>query len=305
MPTKTKKSSQPELKKVRIAQIVFGLNARKRFAEGPLQDLAASIKQHGLLEPVIVRKMDDGSGYQLLAGERRVRATMLNDAKTVLALVKVMTDADAKAAMLTENIQREDFAPSEEAQGFQDYMEAFDVTVDELATAMGKTVDYVNRRLSLLNLPDNLMEMVDLKQFPIGHAELITDLEPPYQQLAAGTYEKSNGLSHEKFKDVVTEIREQQTAEQSTPLFDLEAYWDEQAVTLADKPLRGKEAYVPVPTDANLPQVEWTNKDSNSQVIMNYIQALVEAGKVSEASAIGNLFTTLVHSNGMSVPAGA
>ncbi len=292
-----------QVKRIRIAQIETGLNARTHFNEQALQELADSIKEHGLLQPISVRQISTKPvRYQLVAGERRVRATQLNGGKVIEALVKTLTEAQASSLMLLENIQRQPFDALEEAHGFQTFMATFECDAQELAAKIGKPVEYVKRRLSLLNLRENIAHMVARGQFPIGHAEAIVDLDADRQMLAVKIYDRAKSMPLIHFLAVVADLRDQAGQEMATPLLDLEAYWFEKADAMAETPRRGKDAVVPVPTRADLPQVVTNAKDTVADIVLRYVQQLEAAGSTPEAAAVGNLMTALVHSNYLSVP---
>lgn len=292
-----------QVKRIRISQIETGLNARQHFNEQALQELADSIKEHGLLQPISVRQVSKKPvRYQLIAGERRVRATELSGGKVIDAISKVYTDEQAQSLMLLENIQRQPFDALEEATGFTSYMATFECDEKALAAKIGKPVEYVKRRLSLLKLRDNIAHMVARGQFPIGHAEAIVDLDPDRQMLAVKIYDRAKAMPLIHFLAVVADLREEAGQEMATPLLDLEAYWFEKADEMAETPRRGKHAVVPVPTRPDLPQVVTNSKDTVADIVMRYVQQLEAAGSTPEAAAVGNLMTALVHSNYLSVP---
>ena len=208
-----------QVKRIKISTIETGLNARTHFNEQALAELADSIKENGLLQPITVRQVSSKPvRYQLIAGERRLRAAQLNGSKVIDAITKEMTDAQASSLMLLENIQRQPFDALEEATGFQNYIDTFECGDKDLAEKIGKPVEYVKRRLSLLKLRENIAHMVARGQFPIGHAEAIVDLDPDRQMIAVKVYDRAKSMPLIHFLAVVADLREQAHAEMATPL---------------------------------------------------------------------------------------
>lgn len=125
---------------------------RKTFDEAALQELADSIKQHGVLQPLLVRPLTTG-GYQLVAGERRWRASRLAELKEVPVIIKELSDTEAMEIAIIENLQREDLNPIEEAEGLQALIDKCGFTQEEVATSVGKSRPAITNALRLLRLP--------------------------------------------------------------------------------------------------------------------------------------------------------
>ena len=149
--------------------------ARKAFDETALAELADSISQFGLVEPVIVRKKDNGY-YELIAGERRWRAARLAGLTTVPAIVKDWTDEQASLVSLIENLQREDLNPVEEAAGYRDLVERFELTQEQVADRVGKSRTQVTNLLRILRLPEPVLELVKSGRLTYGHARSLLSL---------------------------------------------------------------------------------------------------------------------------------
>lgn len=158
---------------------------RQHFDPDRLQELANSIAELGLLEPVIVR--EHGDGYQLVAGERRVRAAGLAGLKSVPALVRNFDDVEMVKVALVENLQRENLNPIEEAEGYQRLVEEFAFTQNQVAEAVGKKRSSVANALRLLNLGDFERQMVRDGRLSAGHAKVLLSVndDRKRQQLAA------------------------------------------------------------------------------------------------------------------------
>ena len=148
---------------------------RKRFAEESLKELADSIREKGLLQPLLVRPQ--GDGYELVAGERRYRAALMAGLQEVPAVVKDLTDREALELALVENLQREDLSPVEEARGYQALLE-MGLTQEEVARRVGKARSTVANALRLLQLPPEALEALERGEITAGHARALLMLEP-------------------------------------------------------------------------------------------------------------------------------
>ncbi|MCQ2462644.1 MAG: ParB/RepB/Spo0J family partition protein [Clostridia bacterium] len=148
---------------------------RKSFDETALSELADSIAKHGVIQPLLVRPLSDGS-YQLVAGERRWRASRLAGLTEVPAVIKEMSDSEAMELALIENLQREDLNPIEEAQGLQLLMDTYGLTQEETAQRVGKSRPAIANALRLLNLPAQLLTLVKEGTLSSGHARALLAL---------------------------------------------------------------------------------------------------------------------------------
>ena len=145
---------------------------RKTFDEGALQELADSITQHGVLQPLLVRPLPEG-GYQLGAGERRWRASRLAGLKEVPVVVKDLSDVETMEIAIIENLQREDLNPIEEAEGLQALIDRCGFTQDEVATSVGKSRPAIANSLRLLKLPPEVRDMTREGVISAGHARAL------------------------------------------------------------------------------------------------------------------------------------
>ena len=149
---------------------------RKRFDESALAELAASIQENGLLQPIAVRPKPLGAGYLIIAGERRWRAARLAGLDEVPALIKDVTDEQAAALALIENLQREDLDPIEVAEGCRQLIEKYGLTQETAAKRLGKSRSAVTNSLRLLNLPDDVRAKVSDGSLSAGHAKALLGL---------------------------------------------------------------------------------------------------------------------------------
>ena len=148
---------------------------RKDFDEEALASLADSIKEHGVIQPLLVRPLDNGS-YQLVAGERRWRAARMAGMSEVPVIIKELSDRETMEIGLIENLQREDLNPIEEALGYQTLMETYDFTQDEISRRVGRSRPAVANALRLLHLPQEVIALVRKKELSSGHARAILAL---------------------------------------------------------------------------------------------------------------------------------
>ena len=155
---------------------------RKNFDEKALGELAASIEKNGIIQPLLVRPMTDGS-YQLIAGERRWRAARMAGLSVVPVTIREMTDEEASVFALIENLQREDLNPVEEAQGLKSLIETYGFTQEEAADRVGKSRTAVTNTLRLLRLPDSLLSMLGEGKISAGHCRALLGLDDEKEML--------------------------------------------------------------------------------------------------------------------------
>ena len=166
---------------------------RKRFDDESLQELADSISQHGIIQPLTVRKLSSGY-YQIIAGERRWRAARLAGLQEVPVIVIEADDRKAAELAMIENLQREDLNPMEEAAGFQSLIESYHLTQEEAAQRVGKSRSAVTNALRLLGLTPSVRKLVEEGKLSAGHARALVPLSPSLQESAANAI-VSGGLS--------------------------------------------------------------------------------------------------------------
>ncbi|MBA3022340.1 MAG: ParB/RepB/Spo0J family partition protein [Gammaproteobacteria bacterium] len=179
--TKTNES----LRELNVNQLKPGkYQPRSHMDEESLKELAASIKSQGVMQPILVREMPNGS-YEIIAGERRWRASQLAGLTQVPVLVRVVPDNAALAMALIENIQREDLNPLEEAVGIQRLIDEFQMTHQEAADAVGRSRSAASNLLRLLKLPVEVQGMLMENKLDMGHARALLSLEPAQQIMLA------------------------------------------------------------------------------------------------------------------------
>ena len=175
---------------------------RRYFDEERLAELAESIRQQGILQPLVVRKVDDG--YELIVGERRFRAAQRAGLDRVPVIVRDVTDAASLEMALVENIQREELTPIEEALAYRQLMEEFRLTQEDVANRVGKSRPVVTNLLRILNLPEDIKEEVDRGTITVGHARALLVLDTPEQQQEMARTIMRQGLSVRETETLVT-----------------------------------------------------------------------------------------------------
>lgn len=166
---------------------------RQSVAEDGIAELASSIRQHGVIQPVLVRTV--AGGYELIAGERRWRAARLAGLDQIPAIVRETTDAESFELALIENLQRHDLSPLEEAGAFYRLMEEFGLTQDQLAARVGKSRAMVANLIRLLGLPDEIKQYIDSGALTMGHARAILAAPTAAHQIALAREVMRRGLS--------------------------------------------------------------------------------------------------------------
>jgi ParB family chromosome partitioning protein len=165
--------NQDAVEKINLKKIRAGVyQPRQNFEETELQDLADSIKEHGVIQPIILRKTDEDF-YEIIAGERRFRAAKIANLTEIPAIIRKFSDNDALEIAIIENVQRSDLSPTEEARGYQRLMKEFSYTQEIVAKKVGKSRAHIANLLRLLTLPEKVREYLDSKQISMGHARAI------------------------------------------------------------------------------------------------------------------------------------
>ncbi|WP_296279965.1 ParB/RepB/Spo0J family partition protein [uncultured Acinetobacter sp.] len=183
-----------QLKQIDVTQLKRGTYQPRRFInEQDLQELAASIKKHGVMQPIVIRPVDDEDfAYEIIAGERRWRAAQLAGLTEIPAIVRDLTDQVAIALALIENIQRQDLNPIDQALALQRFHEEFGLSHQEIADTVGKARTTVSNLLRLLSLEEEIKELMQQGQIDMGHARAILTMKAKDQlQIAKIVIEKS------------------------------------------------------------------------------------------------------------------
>jgi len=190
------------LRKVAITSIVRNrLQPRQTFDEDALADLTASVKEHGVLQPLLVRPAENG--YELIAGERRLRAATAAGLHEVPVVLMEASDISSLEIAMIENLQRENLNPVEEAEGYRELSDGFNLTQEEIAVRVGKARASVANAMRLLNLPDEVRAMLADGRLSTGHAKALMALEIPQEQTLLARRVVDEGLSVRALEKIV------------------------------------------------------------------------------------------------------
>ena len=225
---------------------------RKQFDEEALADLSASIAQHGVLQPLLVRPMPDGS-YQLVAGERRWRASRMAGLTEVPVVVRDMDEQESAELALIENLQREDLNPMEEAIGYRTLMETYGMTQEQTAQVVNKSRPAVANALRLLQLPEMVADMVASGELAAGHARTVLAFEGEEAQIAAANAAVDKGLSVRELERMAKAAKAKPRAPKEPKKQD--SFYDEVAIAL--KETLGRQVKVTVGAKGGTLQVEF------------------------------------------------
>lgn len=166
------------IKLVKIDKIKAGkYQPRKHFSEDKINELAESISNNGILQPIILRKIDEEGGYEIIAGERRFRATIKAGLKEIPAIIKKLNNHQALELAIVENVQRSDLTVVEEAQSYKKLMQEFSYTQEQVAQKVGKSRSHVANNLRLLTLPESIQNLLNDDSITMGHARAIIKAE--------------------------------------------------------------------------------------------------------------------------------
>ena len=185
---------------------------RKTFENEPLSQLADSIAAHGVLQPILVRELAEGR-YQIVAGERRWRASKLAGLDEIPAIIIEGDEKEAAQIALIENVQREDLNPLEEAEAYRSLAEEYNMTQEELSTKIGKSRSAIANAMRLLDLPDEVLSMVARKDISAGHARTLLGLRDDEDIIALAKLTVAKGLSVRALEDEVRKFLKRKKAE--------------------------------------------------------------------------------------------
>jgi ParB family chromosome partitioning protein len=199
-------------------------NPRSIFSEEELIDLSNSIKEKGIVQPIIVRKRDNDSSYEVIAGERRWRAAQIAQLDKIPAIIKSLSDDDALEIAIIENVQRSNLNPIDEASGYKRLIDIYNYTQEDLANVIGKSRSYIANILRLTNLPLKVQEYLSSGQLTIGHARALIGSDDA-EKIASLIIEKE--LSVRQTEDLlkkknVTTVGSQKTNIKSQDIVSLE-----------------------------------------------------------------------------------
>ena len=173
---------------------------RKVFDEQALEELASSIKEHGVFQPIIIKKSI--KGYEIIAGERRVKASEMAGLTEIPAIIRDFNDTQMMEIALLENLQRENLTAIEEANAYKKLIETLSLTQEELAKRLGKSRSHITNMIGLLTLPNSIQEDINSKKITMGHARVLSKLEDEVQQKKLAKMVIEEGISVRKLEEI-------------------------------------------------------------------------------------------------------
>lgn len=190
-----------EIVKVKISELRSNpYQPRKVFDESSLQELAASIKEHGVFQPIIIK--ESIRGYEIIAGERRVKASQLAGLDEIPAIIRNFNDTEMMEIALLENLQRENLNAIEESMAYKKLLDTLAITQEELSKRLGKSRSHITNMLGLLSLPEEIQTQISNKKISMGHARVLSKLENKEQQKELAEKVINEGLSVRKLEEI-------------------------------------------------------------------------------------------------------
>lgn len=300
-----------EIVEIQLDRIVPGDNDREAFPEGDLVELADSIRQYGLAEPIIVRPY--GDGFQIVAGERRWRAHHIYTEKVrsgawmrsgrvrpdyIRAIVRPLSDEEASGIMLLENIHRAELNPIEEARAYQKRMQQFGWSEESVAQAANVPATRVRLRLALLDIVPEAQRLVKDGQMGVKYAYVMRDLDSNRQRLALRYLTEVDTPRIQEFRKLCARLLEEQAQE---AMFDLAAFMTTvQDVRDAEAAARPERI---IPVAGALPAMR--KAASTAQALERYIRDLLDGGYHAEAAVVGTVYRGLLQHHIVQFPQGA
>ncbi|MBA2174752.1 ParB/RepB/Spo0J family partition protein [Halobacillus locisalis] len=188
---------------------------RVDFDDDAIQELKVSIQEHGVLQPIIVRKSI--KGYEIVVGERRFRASKLAGHKTVPALVREWTDEQMMELALLENLQREDLTPIEEAKAYQSLQNELGVTQDKLSKRLGKSRSHIANLIRLLSLPSEVIQQINTGKLSMGHGRALLGLKKPEAVLEMANRIEREQLNVRQVERLIQEMNQKKAKKKDNP----------------------------------------------------------------------------------------
>ena len=232
---------------------------RKNFDPEALKTLADAIRQNGVIQPLLVRSMPDGS-YQIVAGERRWRAAKMAGLTEVPVFIKELTDLQAQQIALIENLQRENLNPIEEASGYKELMDKFDMTQEDVARVVGKARSSVANSLRLLSLPKAVAELVENNDLSAGHCKVLLGIKDKNTMIDLAYKAANKEVSVREMERMVKNAEKQPKPEKPKDI-----YFTEAEISLANA-LQTQVKIVPGKKKSTI-EIEFYSKEDLTDII--------------------------------------
>ena len=237
---------------------------RKNFSDEAITAFAESIRDHGMLQPILVRPMEDGS-YRIVAGERRWRAARMLGLDEVPVNIKEMTDTEAAQLALIENLQRENLNPVEEALGFKELIEKYGMTQDAVAKTIGRSRSSVSNSMRILALPDRILNMVEDGELSLGHAKALLSFENEDLMIATAVKAANGGLTVRQVERAAQKSLENEDEQSEKSNRRIDNYFVE--VELSLKEALGRKVKVDYGKNKGALTLEFYDKDDLAAIV--------------------------------------
>lgn len=261
----TESESEKEIVRLRIDEIEPNRDQpRREFDETAMAELADSISQHGVLQPLLVRPLSTGN-YQIVAGERRWRACRMAGVLEVPVLIRELSDSEVMEFALIENLQREDLSPIEEAKGYKALMDNHDFTQEELSKSLGKSRPHITNTLRLLNLPEDILNMINEGKISAGHGRALLSLtnEDDMKEIAKIVIEK--GISVRELEKLVKKysasVNKEEKEKKLSKAFTRNSFFDEVEIALNEHLSRKVKVVNKPNTEKGVLEIEYYNEE--------------------------------------------
>ncbi len=253
--------------KIKLIDIVTNSQQpRKYFDEKSLESLAESIKQHGVLQPILVRPLSDGT-FQIVAGERRWRASRIAGLTEIPAVVREMSLQEAMAIALIENLQREDLDPIEESEGIKLLIDKFNLTQEQVSEKIGKSRSAVTNSLRLLKLPENVKDLLKKGIISSGHAKAVLSLDDEEKIFSAVELIVKENLSVRQTEELVKKLNQNKiSTKKKTKKRDI--FFDEVELALSEN--LGRKIQIVSNKDKGTIKIEFFDKEDLKKLIKNF-----------------------------------
>lgn len=186
---------------------------RKVFDEGALRELAESIREHGLIQPIVVRPMPNGMTYQIVAGERRWRACRILGLDEVPVIIKELDDFEMAQLAIIENVQRADLNPMEEAAAYKELVDTYKMNHETVAKVIGKSRSYITNALRLMSMPEQVQDYVREGKLSMGHAKAVMGLDSNEQIMQAAEQIVSDNMNVRQTEKMVSKMKQDSSDE--------------------------------------------------------------------------------------------
>lgn len=236
---------------------------RKTFDEKALSELASSIERNGVLQPLLVRPMADGS-YQLVAGERRWRASRIAGLTEVPVVIKEMSDEQAMEIALIENLQREDLNPIEEAEGLQLLIERYHLTQEEAAARVGRSRPAIANALRLLGLPDEVRDLTKEGKISAGHARSLLSFEKKSDMVSVANSIAEKNLSVRDIEKLAKLSAQKNNKKPGKRNLSRDTFYDEVELSLSD--VLGRKVRVFTSKNGGTIEIEFFDKEDLQKI---------------------------------------